>query len=57
MQNLKKIDIDDLSYKAEIEHRHRGQTYVYQGRSGGGMNQEIGIKIYMSDTMHKTDNQ
>ena len=30
-----KYDTNELIYKTEIDHRHRKQTYGYQGGKGG----------------------
>ena len=39
---------NELIYKTEKSHRHREQTYSYQGEKElGGMSQEIGSDIYM----------
>ena len=35
----------NLSAKQKQSHRHRKQTYGYEGK-GGGINWEIGINIY-----------
>ena len=38
-------DIEYSSQQKQKTHRHRKQNYGYQKGSGGGINQELGIKI------------
>ena len=47
-----------LSQRTSKTHLHRSQVDGYQMASwGGGMNWELGIKIYIDSTIYKIDNQ
>ena len=54
MLNLKKIDIEDHIYKAEIDTDLENKCMDTMQWRGGGMNWEFGIYIYI--TLYQIDN-
>ena len=58
MWNLEKIVQMNLFTKQKQSHRHREQTYGYQGEKElGGMSQEIGTDIYILLYMNQITNK